>query len=130
MRFMYHRILDPVGIGIRVPADFFAVFAGTPYFFECKSTKIRTSFPFSLLRGHQEDDLIKLKCAGAKCYVLIKRSGYQSKAFAIDIDNYLDIKRHCAPKKSIQWDLLSKWGGVIELHKVCGVWQMDCLFKV
>ena len=125
--FFYRRILDPHAVGMRVPADFMAVYKGACYLFECKSCGIKTSFPLSYVRPGQVEDLSEASDSGCKSIVLIKRTGRPAKVYSMDIRVFLDMKMD-SRKKSIKWGELEDYEGVESLRKIGDCWDLKGLF--
>jgi Holliday junction resolvase len=123
--FFYRRLLDSHMPGVRVPADFLVIHAGTPYFLECKSSK-DTSFPIRNVKDTQLQDMNDAEVAGAKSYILIKHSCRSPKVYALRVREWMKLVKGL-DRKSVTWDMLDK-KAVHLLKTEWGTWNLMGLF--
>jgi len=127
--FFSMRILDQARPGIRVPADFLAVYKGKPTFLECKTSK-RTSFPFEKIWKTQVEDLGAAARAGASVWFLVEHriSARERELFAIPYWFWLNLLRE-GKRKSAQWGRLRDEAVVYNLPKADyfgeKIWRVD-----
>jgi len=92
----------------KVPGDFEALYDGTYYLIECKSTH-QDRFVCEHLREHQRDALRRVSNAGGVGVILISfRRRRPVNCCAVDINDYLNLeasvmgKRKSIPRKDVE----------------------------
>jgi penicillin-binding protein-related factor A (putative recombinase) len=120
-----------VSYGITTPCDSLVdvnLTNGNPLALELKEIRVSKSFPFSRLPEHQEQGLLKFHQVGRKAYILLCfREARKSRAFALDIRDYLTYKANTT-RKSIPLSEIESLG--IELNRLPkSLWDVSILLK-
>jgi penicillin-binding protein-related factor A (putative recombinase) len=114
------------------PCDFWALYDGTAYFLEAKSSKSERSYRMSYVKDSQLDDLLALQACGARSYFLFcRRVPRHNRVFATPVQIYNALKEEAEDinKKSIPWATIRDVSTEIPLIKGKGkTWDLRYLF--
>ena len=131
--FCYWRIYDTTSfrwaseniVGIKCPCDFIAGYNGRGYFFECKSSRSRSSYSFSYIKQHQIDSMFRAEKAGLKAWFLINNRSIPRKHTCYAIKpSTLKILIATHEARSIKWSLLAETPRVVELGRKGKIWDL------
>jgi len=112
---------------LRVPSDFMAVYNGTPYFIECKSSRNPTSYTLDYIKPHQIDTLLKAEQCGATSWILLnRRNGRTLSAYALKPKTIYDYV-NTYEFKSIKWGIVE--ADSIPLNRLNGGYNIRELFN-
>jgi len=105
------------------PADFMAVFKGTPVLIECKTTKRSKSFPLwygksRSIPQHQIDYGLEIEKNGGRSFFLIRKDEPRNKrVFCMPAQAVRDMYKR-AKRKSVKWEEIEKMKGVVEVERI------------
>tara|TARA_R100001530_G_C4304045_1_gene151240 strand:- start:632 stop:1141 length:510 start_codon:yes stop_codon:yes gene_type:complete len=120
-------------ISEKQPGDFFAVYKGTPFLLECKTSQRQTSFPIfygktKSIPDHQVEGAKEVEKHGGKAFFLIRRDEKRNKrTWALTWKQVYQMYK--TKSKSVSWDWIIKKG--IEVQRLSSPvrWDMEELFN-
>jgi len=91
------------------PADFYAIYLGKVFFFECKSAHNKKYYQTRWVKDHQIESLLALDRAGARAYLAINNRSHprRMKLYILPIQRYLRM-RLATQYKYIKWEDMEK----------------------
>lgn len=112
----------------RAPCDFVALYRGIFYALEVKSTR-GTRFNHSWIKPHQIQSLQDIKNAGGMGFIVFMHRQRPIRCWAIDIDNYLKIRRAASKKgrKSVKVEAMAAIG--VPLPRLRGMFDVSPMFS-
>ena len=105
------------------PADFMAVYKGTPILIECKTTKRSKSFPLwygksRSIPQHQIDYGLEIEKNGGRSFFLLRKDEPRNKrVWCMSPQAVRDMYKK-AKRKSVKWDEIAKMKGVVEVESL------------
>jgi len=130
----YVRI-NPMIHAFKMPADFYAIWGGRVFYFECKSS-MANRYLLSYIKQHQEKSAVELEKAGARYWFLILhrlgRARKRNRLFALRPEQWFKVKEKVrnTPYKG-KFYVSASWQDIqnhsLELHRRHRVWDLEPL---
>tara|TARA_E500000305_G_scaffold67050_1_gene53377 strand:+ start:1363 stop:1866 length:504 start_codon:yes stop_codon:yes gene_type:complete len=110
-------------IAEKQPADFMAVYKGTPILIECKTTRRKISFPLyygksASIPRHQIDYALENEKNGGRSFFLLRKDEARKKRVWAVTPQGVDKMYKKATKKSIKWEDIENSKESVELERI------------
>ena len=128
------RFVDKA-IAEKQPADFMAVYKGTPILIECKTTRRKITFPLYYgktrsIPKHQVDYALEIEKHGGRAFFLLRKDEPRKKrVFSLTATAVREMYKK-AKKKSVKWEDIENNKGCLELERIPNPvrWNLSKLF--